>query len=458
MSDVRLYFEEVLDNMRREETESRGRLIKRLIDEHVYVVQKQRVGHLYYNDEPDILLRPRPKDPLGQIDEDKPHNLLVANFHPNQVDQKVGYLLAEPINFKAENTTILEKIGEVLNDDFDDMMNDILTAASNKGVEWLHVYYDDKGNFRYRQIPAEQIVPVYDEYGDLVTVIRHYLLKDVERAEVWNAETVSYWMLEGGEFVPDYYWGEHETYHHSNGSWDKIPFIPFKNNSQEKGDIWKYKTLIDAFNNRLSDLQNTFDESTEIIFALKGFRGQGLKEFMAGLKHYKAVNLGSDGGIDTISVKIPIDETEKYLKMLREMIIDFGRGVDFNSDKFGNSPSGVALKILYSGLDIKAKQLERKTRVALKELLFFVFKHQGINADPQDVEMKFNYNRLKNDMEDTQIATMSKGIVSDITIVTNHPWTDDPQGELERLEEQEMAMNDILPQIEVGAEDEPGTD
>lgn len=458
MSDVRLYFEEVLDNMKKEADESRGKLIKRLIDEHLPTVTKQTVGHLYYNDQPDILLRERPKDPLGQTDEDKPHNLLVANFHPNQVDQKVGYLLAEPINFKAENTAILEKIGEVLNDEFDDMMNDILTAASNKGVEWLHIYYDDKGNFRFRQIPSEQIVPIYDEYGDLVTVIRHYLLKDVERAEVWNAETVSYWMLEGGEFIPDYYWGEHETYHHSKGSWDKIPFIPFKNNSQEKGDIWKYKTLIDAFNNRLSDLQNTFDESTEIIFALKGFKGQGLKEFMAGLKHYKAVNLGTEGGIDTITVRIPIDETEKYLKMLREMIIDFGRGVDFNSDKFGNSPSGVALKILYSGLDIKAKQLERKTRVALKELLYFIFKHQRINAAPQDVEMKFNYNRLKNDMEDTQIATMSKGIVSDITIVTNHPWTDDPQGELERLEEQEMAMNDILPQIEVGAEDEPGTD
>ncbi len=460
MSDVRLFYEEVFVEMKQEE-ETISDMIKRLIAEHTPITVAQQVGEKYYDDQPDILLRKPPTDAQGNTDDKKPHNLLVANFHPNQVDQKVGYLLAEPINFKAEDA-ILDKIGERFDDSFDDLIIDVLTAASNKGIEWMHVYYDADGNLKLKQIPAEQVVPVYDEYGQLTMLIRHYVLNQVSRAEIWTPEHVYYYMLSDGEYVADYYWGEAVQTHYKKGSlgdsWGRIPFVPFRNNSKEKGDLWKYKSLIDAFNNRLSDIQNTFDESTDLIFALKGYEGEDLAEFMRNLRHYKAINVGSEGGIDTITVKIPIEETERYLKMLREMIIDFGRGVDFQSDKFGNSPSGVALKILYSGLDIKAKQLERKTRVAIKELLWFVFDDAGIDAEPKDVEMTFKYNRLKNDKEDADIAVLSKGIISDDTILGNHPWVDDPQGERERLDEQEIAFNNSLPAIEVGASDESRTD
>ncbi|TDM12667.1 phage portal protein [Macrococcus bovicus] len=452
MSDVRLYYEEVFETMKQEE-ETISDMIKRLIAEHQPIVTAQMIGEKYYDDQPDILLRKPPEDAEGRTDDKKPHNLLVANFHPNQVDQKVGYLLAEPINFKAEDA-ILDKIGERFDDSFDDLIIDVLTAASNKGIEWMHVYYDADGNLKFKQIPAEQVVPVYDEYGQLTMLIRHYVLNQVSRAEIWTAEHVYYYMLSDGEYVADYFWGEAIKTHYNGDSWGRIPFVPFRNNSKEKGDLWKYKSLIDAFNNRLSDIQNTFDESTDLIFALKGYNGQDLGEFVRNLRHYKAINLYKDGEIDTITVKIPIEETERYLKMLREMIIDFGRGVDFQSDKFGNSPSGVALKILYSGLDIKAKQLERKTRVAIKELLWFVFDDAGIQADPKDVEMTFQYNRLKNDMEDAQIVVMSKGIISDDTLIGNHPFVDDPQGERERLDEQEIAFNKQLPDITIGGEED----
>lgn len=460
MSDVRLYYEEVLDNLKKEAEESQGGTIKKLIDAHSSIAKEQIVGERYYNEHHDIIDIEPKKDAYGKVDETKADWRMVTNFHSNQVDQKVGYLLAEPINFKADNTTILEKIGEVLNDEFDDLMNDILTAASNKGVEWLHVYYDEDGNFKLMQIPAEQIVPVYDEKGKLDLIIRHYTFQDKNRAEVWSPNEVSYWQEEEGEYIPDYYYSEtsHVMSHFSNDSWGRIPFIPFRNNSYEKGDIWKYKSQIDAFNKRLSDIQNTFDESTEVIFALKGYEGESLSEFMKNLKHYKAISLSEAGGIDTITVEIPIEETKTYLEMLKDLIIDLGRGVDFNSDKFGNSPSGVALKILYSGLDIKAKQLERKTRVALKQLLWFIFKAQSIEGNHEDIEMTFRYNKLRNDLEDAQIAGMSKGIISDETILANHPWVDDMQGELERLEAQELALNDRLPDIKVGELDEPGAD
>ena len=46
---------------------------------------------------------------------------------------------------------------------------------------------------------------------------------------------------------------------------------------------------------------------------------------------------------------------------------------------------------------------------------------------------------MQNDQELSQIATQSKGIVSDETIVAHHPWVDDPEKEMELLQEQEDA-------------------
>ncbi|MGK0577483.1 phage portal protein [Macrococcus capreoli] len=439
MDFIRNYAAEFLQVMQASK-ETDSEYIARKIKEQEPIWARQRVGQSYYdNDTLSVLTWPVPKTPEGILDKDKPDNRIISNFHGNQVDHKVNYLLAEPINFKADDATI-KVIDKAFGLKFDDMLIDTLIAASNKGIEWIHAYYNDKSELKFKRIPAEQIVPVYDEEDNLVLIIRTYKLDNVERAEVWTLDGVNYYMKQDADWVADYYWGEAETTHHSNGNWDAIPFVPFRNNSQEEGDIWKYKTVIDAFNRQLSNMQNLFDETAEIVFVLRGYQGQDLSEFKRNLKHYGAINVEADpsSGVDTLTVKLPVEETKVYLKELREMIIDFGQGVDFTSDRFGNSPSGVALKVLFAALDMKAKALERKTRVGIEQLLYFVFDDAGIKTKPEDVEMTFQYNRLTNDLEDSQIALNSKGIISDLTIMANHPWTDDVQGEMERLQEQEL--------------------
>lgn len=457
MSDfIKDYAYETLQNMIKEQ-ETTGQMIERLIAEHAPKVKEYIVGQRYYDNDPDIFYQAKPMTPQGRIDEYKPDWRLAANFHANQVDHKVNYLLAEPINYKAKKQE-LKVIGERLGNKFDDLLIDTLVAASNKGIEWIHTYYDTEGNLKFKQIPAEQVVPVYDEYDNLAFVIRHYILHGAKRAELWTYDGVSYWIEQNKSFVPDYYWGEHETTHHTKGNWDKIPFTPFRNNTQERGDIWRYKDMIDAFNKRLSDLQNTFDESTDLIVVLKGYEGTNLDEFMRNLKHYKAIKVSADGssGVESLQITIPVAETKEYLQMMRENIVDFGQGVDFTSDKFGNSPSGVALKVLFASLDMKAKALERKTRVALEDILYFVFDDAGIKTDPAQVEMTFQYNRLTNDLEDTQIAVQSRDIISTDTILANHPWVDDPEGEKQRLEEEDFVLDNPLPELDEEDEDGPG--
>lgn len=123
-----------------------------------------------------------------------------------------------------------------------------------------------------------------------------YELDGAERVEYWTKDDVTYYELKEGQLIPDFYRSDdHIQPHYYQGnklmSWGRVPFIPFKNNPQEVSDLFMYKTIIDALDKRLSDTQNTFDESVELIYILKGYEGEDMKDFMHNLKYYKAISV-----------------------------------------------------------------------------------------------------------------------------------------------------------------------
>ncbi|OJT77773.1 Phage portal protein, SPP1 Gp6-like [Clostridioides difficile] len=62
-----------------------------------------------------------------------------------------------------------------------------------------------------------------------------------------------------------------------------------------------------------------------------------------------------------------------------------------------------------------------------------------------------------NEAEKIDMAAKSTGIVSDETIVSNHPWVEDVNDELERLKKQEDTQkeyDDLIPNNQDGVIDE----
>lgn len=448
------YHERVIEQVK-PKYETQEEMILRLVRDHKKEIENIIVGERYYNHDPDVLHQAPKLDNKGNIDPLKPDWRMYTNYHQNLVDQKVAYAVANPVTFGTDNEDALKKIQEILNHKWDDKLVDILTAASNKGIEWVQPYINEQGEFKTFRVPAEQSIPIWTnkERDELKAFIRLYELDGGERIEYWTENDVTFYELQEGQLIPDYYHGEeHIQAHYYVGnkrmSWNRVPFIPFKNNPQEISDLFMYKTIIDAMDKRLSDTQNTFDESTELIYILKGYEGQDLDEFMRNLKYYKAINVDGDGsGVDTIQVEVPVQSSKEYLDMLRDYVIEFGQGVDFQQDKFGNSPSGIALKFMYSNLDLKANKLKNKTLTALQELLQYIIDFYKLNIDVHDIEITFNFNVMVNELEQSQIAVQSQ-YLSKETVVTNHPWVDDPVAEMERIEQDNIDFNEQLPPLE----------
>ena len=403
-------------------------------------------------------------------DKDAINAKIPSGFHKILVDQKVAYLVGEPMVFgsKSDNKPQLELLEEIIGEQWEDTITELVKGASNKGKEWLHVFVNEDGEFDYMVIPAENFIPIYDysKRKKLIAGIRFYSLSDsVIKFEVYDDETVTFYEMIDGELTLDANVEVNPAPHFTDAEgvsgmgWGKVPFISFLNNDEELSDLHFYKETVDNYDLLVSDAQNTLLDMQALIFALRGYEGESLAEFMMNLKRYKAVNLDENGGIDTIKAEVPVEAYKTQKNTLKEDLFMFGQGVNPSPDIIGNAPSGKALENLYSLLDMKASMFERKATLSLREFMWFIQTYCELSKkgqfDYRDVTYTFNKLLLTNEKEIVQMARDSSGIISRTTILENHPWVKDVVQEQERLDRDAMLYgNELEPLGDHGGDEE----
>lgn len=435
-------------------------LIKIYIDEFNVSKQRQLMikGENYYKVENDILNREmiRYENEVAVKDETKANHKLAHGIMHEHVEDKINYLLSKPFTMACVDETYLKKVQEILGKRFQHKISQLGTETSNKGIAWLHAYIDSKGRFKTLKTPAEQCIPLWvdNDHEELQALIRYYDVevyegkakKYITKIEYWTPDTVEYYVknadgeiiIDAEMYLSDDYDG-HFKVNDTAGSWDRVPFIPFKNNDFELPDLQFIKTLIDDYDLTRSDVSNLLDEIKDIIYALRGYGGESLTEFMRDLSYYKAVKLDDDGGIDKIEHTISIDAAEKHYQQLKKDINSFGGGVDKDNDKLGNSPSGIALKFIYSGLDLKCNRMEDNFKWAFEQLIYFVNMYLKITkqtVSDKEIEIVFNRDIAINESQAITDCQQSMGVISHKTIIENHPWVNSADEELTQIKEE----------------------
>lgn len=427
-------------------------------------------GQRYYTAEHDILQRKRTA--IGEGGElvevtNLANNKLVHAFVRKLVDQKVGYLLSKPLSFQTKNTAYQDLLSAIFDKSFLRLLKNIGKEAVNKGKAWLHVYYDENGHLSFKKIPSEEIIPLWRDaaHTELDAVIRVYEVegyegtkkKTVTKVEFWDLSGVRFYEvgenanLEGNSLVPDVKAGIERSHFSVIGSdgkeqgynWERIPFICFKYNDEEIPLIKFVKSLVDDYDAKMSDNANNLEDLPNSIYVIKNYDGQDLGEFRRNLSTYRAVKVTDEGGVDTISLEINTEAYKTHMEMQRKDLYELGRGVDTQSEKFGNSPSGIALKFLYADLDMDANIIETEFQASLEQLLWFIDQHiantTGQDFSDEPVEFIFNRDILINETDTINNVKNSVGILSEETIVANHPWVTDVQAELERIRREREA-------------------
>ncbi|MGL5764487.1 MAG: phage portal protein [Sarcina sp.] len=457
--------------------------IEEWIDEELkeFTISKRRawmgVGQRYYEVENDILNRKifiETEANGREEDESKPNNRLAHAHYKNSVDEKVNYIFGKQYTIDCKNEEYIKNINEALGKYFLDTFNELAYDASNKGIGWLQVYFNEKGQFDTMVIPPEECCPIWKDrkHTILQAMIRFYNQivyegknkKEVMKIEYYTDDTVEYFIKENGKIILD-----SEMYlnvtgpfgHFKKGneamSFGRVPFIAFKNNRIEAPDIKFVKSLQDNYDLSRSDVANFIEEVKNLIYVLKGYGGEDLGQFIKELNYYRAIKIDdpTDGGVDTLNPKLDIIAAKEHWEQLKRDLIENGQGVNKDLDKFGGSPSGIALKFLYAALDLKCNALEVNFKKAFEELLYFIniyLKESSSFICNDCVEIIFNRDIQINETEAIDNCSKSKGIISDKTIIANHPFVKDVEEEIARIEEeQEQEINSFsLDTVPVG--------
>lgn len=421
------------------------------------------IGERYYRGDSDILQRRRMAIGEGgaQIDAvNLANNKLVNNFTRKLVDQKVGYLLGLPLTIQTNNETYQKLLNEIFDKNFLRTLKNVGKEAINKGKAWLHVYYNEEGKLSFKKIPSEEVIPLWKDaaHTELDAVIRIYDIEGYEgmqkriytKVEFWDRTGVKRYVMDSGNLIPDVEAGELTSHfvaiideQEVPMNWERVPFICFKYNDEELPLIKFIKSLIDDYDKHMSDNSNNLEDLPNSIYVVRNYDGTDLGEFRRNLSIYRAVKVTDEGGVDTLSLDFDIEASKTHLEILRKNIYEFGRGVDTQSERFGGDKSGIALKFLYADLDMDANIIETEFQAALEQLLWFVNQHiantTGQDFSNEKVEFIFNRDILINETDTINNVKNSIGILSEETILANHPWVADVRAELERIRKERAA-------------------
>ncbi len=444
--------------------------------------QSRRVmidGERYFEGDHDIMKKTRTAigNGGGVIEvKNLPNNKLVDNQYFKMVTQKVNYLVGKPFLIRSENKVYNAFMSDILNRKFAMTLNNIAIDSLNGGVGWLYIFYNEFGQLSFERFAPYEVKAVWKDKGHTVLdyVIRVYtsnvykngVEEEVEVVEVYTTTGVEHYKRINGKLVAvepfkvPYFTSNNEAY-----NWERIPLVCFKYNSREVPLIKRVKSLQDGINTILSNFQDNMQEDKRnTIMVLVNYGGENLGEFRQNLATYGAVKVttedGVAGDVRTLQVEVNAENYKAIIELFKKAIIENAMGYDSKVDRMSGSPNQMNIKSMYSDIDLDANSMEMEYQASFEQLIWFIDAHlynMGLGDFEKDkVEVIFNRDMLMNESDVIGDIQNSVGILSNKTLVEQHPYVNDVDKELERIKAEKQASVDeyMLGFNDIGGDDE----
>lgn len=423
--------------------------------------QDMLIGERYFLGDHDILRRKREViDENGNLREVKnlPNHRIVDNQYAKMVKQKSNYLAGKPITVSTENEEYAKALKKLFNLKFMKTLKRIAKDSLNCGLGWLLVYYGGS-NLMFKRIKPHELIPGWadTDHTALDYAIRVYEIdgyKDnalitIQKVEIYKQDGIYYYERKNDKLIESgkaSYFSRGETTY----NWNQIPLIPFRYNDDEQPLINKIKSLQDGINLIKSNFQNTMSEDIRnTIMVLINYDGEDPGEFRQNLSQYGVIKVstvdGVAGDVKTLQIEVNAENYKVILDLLKKALIETAMGYDAKDDRLSGNANQMNIMSMYSDIDLDADDMETEYQAAFEELLWFVNCHlenTGIgNFENEDVQIIFNRDILISESDVIDNIQKSVGILSNETLIAQHPWVDDVEMELAKLKKQEEEYN-----------------
>lgn len=404
--------------------------IKELIDADRASSRKQRamVGQRYYEGQHDILqYRMFYYNADGKLVEDTTRsNMRIPHpFFTELVDQLAAYMLSfeeNPIRAKDAAEGLQDWLDTYFDDDFWSEIGDLITGANAKGFDYLYGYKNEDDRLAFQCADGLGVVEVREKDASdeqayvIYWYVEHVGKNDVTHVQVHGQTEIWYYTLnrKSGKVEldedqplnprPNVVYTDAKGQKYGKG----LGFIPFwrlDNCKRQASGLEPIKGIIDDYDLMKCGLSNNLQDFDHPIYAVRGFDGNDLDELSTNLRTKKTIGTSDAGGLDIMTVSIPVEARKANLEEDEKNIYRFGMG--FNSSQAGDGNiTNVVIRSRYTLLDLKANKLEKQLRKLLKKIIRPVLDEinarEGTDYQMADVYFDFERNVPTNVAENVQ--------------------------------------------------------
>lgn len=415
------------------DTEITGEILKDFIEQHE--MQKLRYLELYnqYLSRPPILDEP-PKEEAW-----KPDNRLVGNFGKYLVDTFNGFFNGIPMKPSHDDKNVDEIIQDFWNaNNMDNTMNELAKSTSIYGRAYLFLFQNEesKTEVAYND-PLDMFVIYSDEirprslYG-----VRYTVDEDGYKGQLFTDTEAYDFTLDGDSLSL--------TESHSL-FYGRVPMIEFVENEERQSLIEPVESLINGFNNVLSEKNNDVSYFSDAYLSILGALLDD--DSIRNLKDNRIINLAGDNA-EKVTVefleKPDADQTqENFLDRTERLIYQLSQVANIDDTTFGTAgnSSGVALEFKLQPMKNLASNKERKFQQGLQTLFGMVFNvvtnvPGNLSDEYRNIQYNWSRNLPANLEAEMNVIRGMDGIISHRKQLEMFSAVDNAQDEQEQIEKE----------------------
>lgn len=371
---------------------------------------------------------------------DSPNNKVLVNHAEYITDFAVGYFIGNPIAYDLEADNPLKQMLDRGN--LETVDTELSREISIYGLGYELIFQNKKGQTKSTNIDPRNCFVIVDdtvEYNTLLGV--HYYDRKDENNNVLG-KTVNV-------YSPTF----QKTYFYKSGTlvfekeqeviYGAVPIIEYWNKSNQKGDFEGVIGLIDAYNKLQSDRVNDKEQFVQSLLVIYGtLAGDDSEERLATVRAFKKeglLEMPQDARAEFINKSLNEGDTETLRKSIENDIHKVCKVPNLTDEHFASNASGVAMGYKLLGLEQLTQTKENYYRMGVRERLAIytsVLSKRLINVEVEDIKFEFKRSLPNNNLELSQVIANLRDFVSDGTLLTQIPFVDNPQEELERVKEQ----------------------
>lgn len=413
------------------ETELTKELIEKIINKfNMYYRPKLQKWKNYYDGQHAILHK-------TYEDADKPCNHVITNYCKIITDTYTGYICGKPVSYVSNND--IADVQECINYNDDNAANiawltNALVFSAGYELQWI----DKFSQVRYSQINPLNAFPIYDNTldGELLYFVRWYDADNINDTqsyfvEVYTATVKKVYKMQGVgsalEFVKEeaHYFGD-------------VPVSVFWLN-EEKNNIFDCAiSLQDAYNELQSSEIDDYQAWVDAYLKLQGVDAD--TDDLKAMKQNRTILLPEGANADYLTKNTNDTQIENMLSNIKKNMFKVTACPDMADETF-LAQSGTALAYKLVGFENLASAIVAQFTKAIQrriELICNVLNLKASEAVWRDINISFVRNLPVDITSSINLVNALKGTVSDKTLLSQIPFIDDVEAEIEAVQKQKQ--------------------